>query len=86
MPDIALVAKCVQLSGAFFASPSGESFGTSAQVRTGNNGCSAKRFSRAGLFAEHFGYAVVFMIGLVAEVLGLLIAIATAMQKNVATP
>ncbi len=40
----------------------------------------------AGLFADHFGYAVVFMIGLIAAVLGLLIALAAAMQKSAARP
>ena len=36
----------------------------------------------AGLFADHFGYAVVFMIGLAAALVGLLIAIVTAVQKT----
>ncbi|WP_296983892.1 MFS transporter [Desulfovibrio falkowii] len=39
----------------------------------------------AGLFADHFGYAVVFMIGLAAALVGLLIAIVTAVQKTAVT-
>jgi Arabinose efflux permease len=36
----------------------------------------------AGLFADHFGYSVVFMLGFIAALLGLLVAITTAMQRT----
>jgi MFS family permease len=36
----------------------------------------------AGLFADQFGYSVVFLLGLVAALLGLLIATSTLMQKT----
>ena len=38
----------------------------------------------AGIFADHYGYSIVFMLGLIAALLGLMIAVITMIQKSTA--